>query len=193
MTDLQQLDRATVIRFPNSALRMLSPRFLSKLKIPIPSVNDSNDNYFQEEAFFARPSVHIPVPDMIKGYLVDDWENVTKSQTLVELPSKAPVNWLLDTYFHEEKGKRRLGSPDADRFVEIIDGMKTYFEKMLGKTLLYRFERGQYADVCLLQSQLNSHENTLNLHRYASYGRQVRTAGKAKDQAIATASSICVA
>jgi MRG len=155
MTELQQLDRATITRFPNSALQMLPPRFLSKLKIPIPSAsteNDSNDNYFQEEAFFARPSVHIPVPDMIKGYLVDDWENVTKSQTLVELPSKAPVNWLLDTYFHEEKGKRRLGSPDADRFVEIVDGMKTYFEKMLGKTLLYRFERGQYADVYLPQS-----------------------------------------
>jgi MRG len=147
MTDLQQLDRATILRFPNSALRMLAPRSLSKLKIPIPSENDSNDDCFQEEAFYARPSVHFTVPDMIKGYLVDDWENVTKSLTLVELPSKAPVNWVLDTYFHEEKGKRRLGSADADRLVEIIEGMKLYFEKMLGKTLLYKFERGQYAEV----------------------------------------------
>ncbi len=145
--DLQQLDRATVIRFPNSALRMLPPKFLTKLKIPIPSENDNNDNYFQEEAFYARPSVHFTVPDMIKGYLVDDWENVTKSLTLVELPSQAPVNWILDTYFHEEKGKRRLGSAEADRLVEIAEGMKTYFEKMLGKTLLYKFERGQYAGV----------------------------------------------
>jgi MRG len=147
MADLQQLDRATILRFPNNALRMLPPRSLSKLKIPIPSENDSNDDCFQEEAFYARPSIHFAVPDMIKGYLVDDWENVTKSLTLVELPSKAPVNWVLDTYFHEEKGKRRLGSADADRLVEIIGGMKLYFEKMLGKTLLYKFERGQYAEV----------------------------------------------
>ena len=149
MADLQQLDRGTIMRFPSSALRMLSPRFLNKLKIPIPSENDNNDNFFQEEAFFARPSVHFPVPDLMKGYLVDDWENVTKSLTLVELPSKAPVNWVLDTYFHEEKGKRRLGSAEAVRLVEIVEGMKTYFDKMLGKVLLYKFERGQYAEVWL--------------------------------------------
>jgi MRG len=146
-TDLQQLDRSTIIRFPNAALRMLPPKFLAKLKIPIPAEDDNNDNYFQEEAFYARPSVHFSVPDMVKGYLVDDWENVTKSLMLVELPSKAPVNWILDTYFHEEKGKRRLGSAEADRLVEIVEGMKTYFERMLGKTLLYKFERGQYAEV----------------------------------------------
>lgn len=147
MDDLQKLDRATILRFPTSALKMLPPKFLSKLKISIPSENDVNNTDFQEESFLMRPSVHIPVPDMIKGYLVDDWENVTKSLTLVELPSKAPVNWILDTYFHEEKGKRRLGSAEADRLVEMVDGMKTYFERMLGKTLLYKFERGQYAEV----------------------------------------------
>lgn len=161
VTDLQQLDRATIMRFPNMALRMLPPKSLTKLKIPIPSENDSNDNYFQEEAFYARPSVHFSVPDMIKGYLVDDWENVTKSLTLVGLPSRAPVNWVLDTYFHEEKGKRRLGSAEADRLVEIVEGMKTYFERMLGKTLLYKFERGQYAEVWLFttprQHPLPSH------------------------------------
>jgi MRG len=149
-SDLQQLDRATILRFPPSALRMLPPKFLNKLKIPIPSPSQKDNNsvsYFQEEAFYARPSVHFTIPDLIKGYLVDDWENVTKSLTIVELPSKAPVNWTLDSYFHEEKGKRRLGSAEADRFVEFVEGLKTYFEKMLGKTLLYRFERGQYSDV----------------------------------------------
>ena len=164
--NLQQLDRATILRFPNAALRMLAPKFLAKLKIAIPSIldlqpdgddddnNDKNDNNhisslsLQEENFFSRPSVHIPVPDLIKGYLVDDWENVTKNLELVALPSRAPVNWVLDSYFHEEKGKRRLGSPEAQQLVEIVEGMKTYFVKMLGKALLYKFERVQYAEVC---------------------------------------------
>jgi MRG len=166
--DLQKLDRTTIQRFPHAALRMLSPRFLAKLKIAVPSIldhppeeddenqNAKNDNNPvsslspQEENFFSRPSVHIPVPDLIKGYLVDDWENVTKNLELVALPSRAPVNWVLDSYFHEEKGKRRLGSPEAQQLVEIVEGMKTYFVKMLGKALLYKFERVQYAEVCVL-------------------------------------------
>lgn len=147
MANLQQLDRTTIMRFPKSALRMLSPKFLSKLKIPIPPEIDSNNVDFQEDAFYARPSVQFNIPDMIKGYLVDDWENVTKSLTLVELPSRAPVNWIVDSYFHEEKGKRRLGSQEAQRLAETAEGLKDYFVKMLGKCLLYKFERGQYAQV----------------------------------------------
>jgi MRG len=152
LTDLHKLDRSTVIRFPKAALRMLPPKFLARLKIPIPpeSETDSNDNNVQEEDFFARPSVQFTLPDPLKGYLVDDWENVTKNLTIVELPSQAPANWVLDSYFHEEKGKRRLGSAEAKTLFEIVDGMKQYFAKMLGRTLLYKFERVQYADVCQL-------------------------------------------
>ena len=101
----------------------------------------------QEETFFTRPSVHFPIPDLIKGYLVDDWENITKTLVLVELPSQAPVNWIMQTYCEEEKGKRMPDSADANRLVETVEGMKVYFEKMLGKTLLYKFEREQYAKV----------------------------------------------
>jgi MRG len=171
--NLQQLDRATILRFPHAALRMLPPKFLAKLKIAVPCIlappphnnnnddddddDDKNDNnplfsslsHPQEENFFSRPSVHIPVPDLIKGYLVDDWENTTKNLELVALPSRAPVNWVLDSYFHEEKGKRRLGSPEAQQLVEIVEGMKMYFVRMLGKALLYKFERVQYSEVCV--------------------------------------------
>lgn len=150
LANLQQLDRATIIRFPKAALCLLPPKFLAKLKIPMPSASklDVNETLSQEDDFYARPSVHFTIPDLLKGYLVDDWENVTKNLTLVELPSQAPVNWVLDTYFHEEKGKRRLGSEEATRLIEIIDGMQKYFAKMLGMTLLYKFERVQYAEVC---------------------------------------------
>lgn len=119
-------------------------------KAIIPSDNDDVDDRSQEENFLSRPSVHINVPDMIKGFLVDDWENVTKSHTLVALPSKAPVNWTIDTYFHEEKGSRRLGSPEALLLEDFTKGLKVYFGKMIGKVLLYKLERGQYIQVCML-------------------------------------------
>jgi hypothetical protein len=102
----------------------------------------------QEEIFMSRPSVRIIVPDHLKNLLVDDWENVTKSLLVVPLPSKAPVNFIIDSYFDEEKGKRRLGSAEADVLEEFVAGMKVYFDKAIGKTLLYKFERPQWAEVC---------------------------------------------
>lgn len=53
----------------------------------------------------------------------------------------------MDTYFEEEKGKRRLGSAEAFILEEVVAGTKEYFEISLGRILLYRFERQQYFDV----------------------------------------------
>ncbi len=146
LANLQKLSRDTIVRFPNAALRKLPPHFLKKLKINVPAEADDPN---QEESFYSRPSVHIPMPDMIKGYLVDDWENVTKNLFLVNLPSLCPVNWIIDDYYYRERDKRREGSEDATRFREFCAGMQTYFGKMIGKTLLYKFERVQYAEVWL--------------------------------------------
>ena len=105
------------------------------------------NNPFQEESFHTRPAIRLLVPDHLKAILVDDWENVTKNLSLVPLPSKTPVNVILDTYFDEEKGKRRLGSADADLLEEVVVGVKEYFEKCLGRILLYRFEREQFFEI----------------------------------------------
>ena len=101
----------------------------------------------QEENFLNRPSIRISIPDHLKNILVDDWENVTKSLTLVPLPSKMPANFIIDTYFDEEKSNRRLGSAEADLLEEFCAGLKVYFDKAIGKILLYRFERRQLAEV----------------------------------------------
>ncbi|KEF57602.1 uncharacterized protein A1O9_05520 [Exophiala aquamarina CBS 119918] len=101
----------------------------------------------QEENYQNRPSIRISIPDHLKNLLVDDWENVTKSLLLVPLPSQAPANFILDEYFNEEKTNRRLGSVEADILEEFCVGLKTYFEKAIGKILLYRFERSQLNDV----------------------------------------------
>jgi len=93
----------------------------------------------QEEVFHARPSIKIPIPDLIKAMLVDDWENVTKNQQLVPLPCAQPVNKILSDYLEYEKPKRTVGSAQADILEEVIAGLKEYFEKCLGRILLYRF------------------------------------------------------
>ncbi len=93
---------------------------------------------YQEDAFHARPSIKLVIPDHIKAILVDDWENVTKNQQLVPLPSAYPVNKILADYLAFEKPKRIAGSAQADILEEIVAGLKEYFEKCLGRILLYR-------------------------------------------------------
>ncbi|KAI9812381.1 MAG: Esa1p-associated factor [Thelocarpon impressellum] len=102
---------------------------------------------FDEESFHTRPSVRLIVPDHLKALLVDDWENVTKNLQLVPLPSKTPANKILAHYLHEELPKRRPGSAEADILEEVVQGVRDYFDKCLGRILLYRFERDQYFDV----------------------------------------------
>ena len=115
-------------------------RFAESLKIPYLQLS-------QEDSFTTRPSIRITIPDHLKNLLVDDWENVTKSLLLVPLPSQAPANFIIDSYFNEEKMNRRLGSAEADVLEEFCSGLKVYFEKSVGKILLYRFERSQLAEV----------------------------------------------
>jgi mortality factor 4-like protein 1 len=92
----------------------------------------------QEADFQTRPSIKLIIPDHIKAILVDDWENVTKNQQLVPLPSAYPVNAILNDYLEFEKPKRQPGSAQADILEEVIAGLKEYFEKCLGRILLYR-------------------------------------------------------
>ena len=118
---------------------------LPKEQLEVPdSEEDTNEDLEQEEHFHARPAVKIEIPDHLKAILVDDWENVTKNLSLVPIPADHPVSEILSTYFEEEKGKRRLGSAEADLLEEVVQGTRDYFEQCLGKLLLYRFEREQY-------------------------------------------------
>lgn len=87
------------------------------------------------------------MPDQLKGLLVDDWENVTKSLMLVPLPHKHPVNEILADYAAYESEKRREGSAEADILQEVVAGIRDYFDKSLGRILLYRFERQQWLEI----------------------------------------------
>ncbi|KAK3709355.1 Esa1p-associated factor [Vermiconidia calcicola] len=101
----------------------------------------------QEEDFVRRPAVRLFIPDSLKSILVDDWEKVTKEQKLATVPSPTPVTQFLNEYYESEANNRRPGSADADILEEVIAGVKEYFNKSLGRILLYRFERHQFYEV----------------------------------------------
>lgn len=101
----------------------------------------------QEEEFVRRPAVRILMPDSLKSILVDDWEKVTKEQKLAQVPSPTPASQFLNDYYSAEANTREPNSADADILEEVIAGVKEYFNKSLGRILLYRFERQQFYDV----------------------------------------------
>ena len=75
---------------------------------------------------------------MLKGLLVDDWENVTKNNQLVPIPHPKPVTKVMDDYLAYEKPRRIEGSAAIDILEETVAGLKEYFDKCLGRVLLYR-------------------------------------------------------
>lgn len=84
------------------------------------------------------------MPDRLKSILVDDWENVTKSLQLVSLPAKYPASVILDEYFTYATAPGMRSNAETEILQEVIHGLKEYFNKALGRLLLYRFEREQF-------------------------------------------------
>ena len=102
------------------------------------------DNTMQEETFLARPSVRIVMTDNLKSLIVDDWERVTKNGTVVSLPAPVSVRQILQDWRDEEAPKREENRIDIEVLDEVVAGLNEYFDRMLDKILLYRYERPQY-------------------------------------------------
>jgi mortality factor 4-like protein 1 len=98
----------------------------------------------QEEAFHIRPSIRIVMPDNLKALIVDDWERVTKNNSVVKLPAEKTIRQIFKDWRDEEEPKRKGNRIDMDVLDEVVAGIMEYFEKMLDKILLYRYERPQY-------------------------------------------------
>ncbi|CAK7206212.1 Esa1p-associated factor [Sporothrix eucalyptigena] len=117
-----------------------------------------------EDGFHNRPSIRLPMPDHLKAALVDDWENVTKNQQLVPLPHKVPAETVLDDYLAFERPHREEGSASLDILEETVAGLREYFNKCLGRILLYRFERPQYIEMHELWETDEKHKSPIDTY-----------------------------
>ncbi|XP_052247527.1 mortality factor 4-like protein 1 [Dreissena polymorpha] len=104
-----------------------------------------------EESYLTKIEVKVKIPDELKPWLVDDWDLVTRQKQLVTLPCKFSVDKILDDYLQVKLTKPN--HPNKDTIIEVNNGIREYFNAMLGTQLLYKFERPQYGTV------LSEHED----------------------------------
>ena len=103
------------------------------------------NNSENDDSFLPRMDIRIAIPQELQHWLVDDWDLITRQKQLVPLPRKKTVHHILQDYVqsvvHNPNGVR----PGVA--AEMTQGIKEYFNVMLGTQLLYKFERPQYGDL----------------------------------------------
>lgn len=106
------------------------------------SVSDSIV-YEPEELIELEKEIKIKMPDDLKGWLIDDDNNI-KNKKLTVLPAKTTISTILKDFVTHKKSSTKSAADKEPMLLELTAGIKDYFNVMLGLHLLYKFERLQY-------------------------------------------------
>ncbi|XP_074605067.1 mortality factor 4-like protein 1 isoform X2 [Brevipalpus obovatus] len=97
-----------------------------------------------EEAFANKLEIRIKMPEELKAIILDDWDNITRQKKLFNLPARVTVDHILDDFISQKKAAKNSNATKESAIIEFTNGVKEYFNVMLGSQLLYKFERPQY-------------------------------------------------
>ncbi|VEU22992.1 DEKNAAC104085 [Brettanomyces naardenensis] len=119
------------------------------LRLPTSSSSSSSSSTSRKDGHghpVKRHELTVIVPNEIKLILVKDWQNITREEKLVSLPSKCSASKVLKDFSKKVCREEVDDDVKLDNYLEIIESVKIYFNQSLGSLLLYRYEREQYKE-----------------------------------------------
>ncbi|KAL8151986.1 hypothetical protein V2J09_021794 [Rumex salicifolius] len=99
------------------------------------------DSGVEKENTSVEKTFKIQIPIALRKQLVDDWEFVNQQDKLVKLPRSPTVDEVLAKYLEYRSKKDGMLT---DSVAEVLNGLRSYFDKALPLMLLYKKERQQY-------------------------------------------------
>lgn len=90
-------------------------------------------------------SSKLPIPQLLKKQLVDEWSVIThEPRRLLLIPRQQPVSAVLSDFLAFKTKSLNRNTEQIDRYISLFSGLKAQFNKALFSILLYRQEREQY-------------------------------------------------
>ncbi|KFM81339.1 Mortality factor 4-like protein 1, partial [Stegodyphus mimosarum] len=91
--------------------------------------------------------IKITISPFLKNWLVDDWDLITRQKKILQLPARITVDHIIASYVKEKVSDKTLSATKEAVIVTVTNQIRNCFNVLLGKMLLYKFERPQYAEM----------------------------------------------
>ncbi|KAG8179562.1 hypothetical protein JTE90_016132 [Oedothorax gibbosus] len=104
----------------------------------------AEQNVETEEEYIQKIEIKIKIADELKHRIVEDWNCINREGKLASLPARIPVETLISDYVKQRTSVKGMTPNKESAIVEIMNGVKEYFNVMLGPQLLYDLELPQY-------------------------------------------------
>lgn len=82
----------------------------------------------------------LSMPASLKTALIADWEAICKNQQLIDVPVTPNIDTIIDDYISQKK----RDPEEQKEVVDVMNGLRVYFERSLATRLLYDYERPQF-------------------------------------------------
>lgn len=91
--------------------------------------------------------IKIDILQPLKDWLIDDWDLITRQKKILVLPARVTVDHVIASYVKEKVSVKGLTQRMESTIVQISNRIRDCFNVLLGKMMLYKFERQQYAEM----------------------------------------------